>query len=67
VHFNMRGYAMLWGRAREAAGIAIDAKSHDASRAKVRRVKHRRKSPHPSVAPQLSASATPRAAETRTR
>jgi hypothetical protein len=67
VHFNMRGYAMLWGRAREAAGIAIDAKSHDASRAKVRRVKHRRKSPHPSVAPQLSATATPRAAETRTR
>jgi lysophospholipase L1-like esterase len=68
VHFNMRGYAMLWGRAREAAGIAIDARSHEfSSRAKVRRVKHRRKSRDPSVAPQLSASATPRAAETRTR
>jgi hypothetical protein len=68
VHFNMRGYAMLWGRARDAAGVAIDAKPHEfSSRAKVRRAKHRRKSPHPSVAPQLSASATPRAAEIQTR
>ena len=66
VHFNMRGYAMLWGRARDAAGVAIDAKPHEfSSHAKVRRAKHRREVP--SVHPQLSASATPRAAESRMR
>ncbi len=27
VHFTMRGYEMLWGRARAAAGISIDAKA----------------------------------------
>ena len=68
VHFNMRGYAMLWGRARDAAGVAIDAKPHEfSSHAKVRRAKHPRKSPHPIGQPQLSASAMPRAAESRMR
>jgi lysophospholipase L1-like esterase len=65
VHFNMRGYAMLWARARNAAGIAIDAKPHEfSSSAKVRRVKHRQRdrAPYPPVHPQLSASATPQIA-----
>jgi hypothetical protein len=66
VHFNMRGYAMLWGRARNAAGIAIDATPHEfSSYAKVRRAKHRHRAP--SIHPQLSASATPQGAETGTR
>jgi hypothetical protein len=66
VHFNMRGYAMLWGRARDAAGIAIDAKPHEfSSHAKVRRVKHRRKAPYPRAYIQRSASAVPQAAPTR--
>jgi hypothetical protein len=57
---------MLWGRARNAAGIAIDATPHEfSSYAKVRRAKHRHRAP--SIHPQLSASATPQGAETGTR
>ncbi|MEA2855825.1 MAG: hypothetical protein QOH98_146 [Methylobacteriaceae bacterium] len=66
VHFNMRGYAMLWGRAREAAGVAIDAKPHEFSPQKTRRVKYRRKWQR-WAHPQMSASATPASAVSRTR
>jgi lysophospholipase L1-like esterase len=70
VHFNMRGYAMLWGRAREAAGVTIDANPAQLGSRKIRRVKHRRKAPrrwpgHPHV--QLSASAAQAPAGTHAR
>jgi hypothetical protein len=61
----MRGYAMLWGRARDAAGVAIDAKPHEFS-SKTRRVKHRRKVPR-GTHPQLSASAAQLPAASKTR
>ena len=65
VHFNMRGYAMLWGRARDAAGVAIDARPHEFS-AKTHRARHRRKAPR-GAPRQLSASAAPAPAASASR